>query len=84
MFLGGGLRPVTRFFSAASVMITAGPIVTIASEQADALAIADNDQAEAVMLDFVNPFRRRRHHRALGRDGGLKTHAVEIGIPPAI
>jgi hypothetical protein len=32
------------------------------------------------MLDLVNPIRRRRHHRAPGRDGGLKTHAVEIGI----
>ena len=52
----------------------------VVREQADALAIADNDQAEAVMLDFVNPFRRRRHLGATGQDGGLKTHAVEICI----
>jgi hypothetical protein len=28
--------------------------------KADAVAIADNDQAKAVVLDFVNPLRRRR------------------------
>ena len=41
--------------------VSARPVVTVASEQPDAIAVADNDQAEAIMLDFVNPIRRRRH-----------------------
>jgi len=52
--------------------------VPIAGEQADAIAGTVNEQAEAVMLDFVNPIRRRGNHRAPRRDGGLELHSEKI------
>jgi len=59
--------------------VAARPVMAVAREQPDAIAVTMNYEAEAVIFDLMNPFRRRRHLGATGRDGGLKTHAVEIG-----
>ena len=42
----------------------------MAREQPDALAVALDDQAVAVVLDFVDPFRPVRHLGAAGRHAG--------------
>jgi hypothetical protein len=54
--------------------------MAVAREQPDAIAVTMNYEAEAVIFDLMNPFRRRRHLGATGRDGSLELHAVEIGI----
>jgi hypothetical protein len=55
--------------------------VTIPREQPNAPAVALNDQALAVVLDFVDPFRPVRNLGAARRDAGLEyrlTHSLEI------
>ena len=47
-------------------------VVAVAGEQANALALALNDQAVAVVLDFVDPFRAMGNRRGAGRQAGLK------------
>ena len=47
------------------------PVMTIAGEQPHPLAVALDDHAVAVMLDFVNPFRAVGYLGATGRDAGL-------------
>ena len=49
------------------------PIEAPAREQPDAGAIALDDQAIAVMLDFVNPVRAVRNLSSARRDAGLNT-----------
>jgi hypothetical protein len=51
--------------------------MTVARQQAHAVAIAVNNEAEAVIFDFVNPIRTGRHLGAAGRDRGLKLHDWE-------
>ena len=60
--------------SAASTIsgIPNAPVVTVAGEQPNALAVALNDQAIAVVLDLVNPFRPVRNLGAAGRNAGLE------------
>jgi hypothetical protein len=48
------------------------PVVAVAREQADALALALHDQAVAVVLDLVNPFRPIRNRGAAGRNAGVE------------
>ena len=54
------------------------PFVTLdkgkiaAREQPHPLALALNDQAIAVMLDFVDPFGTVRNFRSLGRNAGFE------------
>jgi len=45
--------------------------MAVAGEQPHALAFALNDQAIAVVLDFVNPFRAVRHLGAAGGNAGF-------------
>jgi hypothetical protein len=40
--------------------ITFGPVMAVAGQQAGALALALNDDAIAILFDFVNPVRSRR------------------------
>jgi hypothetical protein len=51
--------------------IAFGPVVAVAGEQPHALALALDDQAIAVMLDFVNPVRARGNLGSAGRNAGL-------------
>jgi hypothetical protein len=46
--------------------------VTVAREQTDALSLALNDQAVAVVFDFVNPFRAVGDLGGFGRKAGLE------------
>ena len=55
--------------------VTAAPVVAVACKQPNAVAITVNDQAETVVFDFVNPFRRRRDRLRAGRDAGLESAA---------
>ena len=48
----------------------AAPIMAVAGPQPHALAVALDDQAVAVMLDFVDPFRPVRNLRSARRDAG--------------
>jgi len=48
--------------------IAAGPIVAVAGEQADAVAIARDDQPEAVLFYLVQPVRVRRDFCPASRD----------------
>jgi hypothetical protein len=52
-----------------------------AAEQAHAIVLALNDQAIAVVFDFLEPNRGRRDGLTRGRETRLKrsTHAAEIG-----
>jgi hypothetical protein len=50
--------------------IAGAPIVAVAAEQAHAASIALNDQAVAVVFDFVEPVRGRRDDLAAGRKAG--------------
>jgi hypothetical protein len=43
------------------------PVMTIAGEQPHAIAVAVNEQAEAVVFDFVGPVRGRKDDFAAGR-----------------
>ena len=66
-----GRIPITpRGFSDQRIPIT--PVVAVAREQPNALALALNNQAVAVVLDFVDPFRSVRKLGAAGRDPGLE------------
>jgi hypothetical protein len=56
-----------------------GPVVTVASEAADALAIPAHHQPVAVMLDFVDPQRAGRWPRRLRR---LARFDEAGGTPP--
>jgi hypothetical protein len=66
------------------------PIMAVAREAADTLAIPAHHQAAAVMLDFVNPERAGRWPRGLRRlarfdeAGGslacLRAHAEDVGV----
>jgi hypothetical protein len=51
------------------------PVMAVPGKQPNAVAITVNDQAEAVVFDFVNPFRRRRDRLPAGRDAGLESAA---------
>jgi hypothetical protein len=42
--------------------------MTVAGEHADALVIAPAHEAEAVVLDLIDPLRAGRHHPADGRE----------------
>jgi hypothetical protein len=61
--------------------ITVSPVVPVACQQPDAIAITVNDQAKAVIFDFVNPLRTSRHLGAASRDGGLELHKQNIITP---
>lgn len=50
--------------------ITAGPVITVAGEQAHPITVALNDQAVAIVFDFVDPVRVRRDLGAAGGDAG--------------
>jgi hypothetical protein len=52
--------------------VSIGPVVAVAREQPNALAVALNDQAIAVVLDFVDPVFRFRNLGAGRRDAGLE------------
>ena len=59
------------------------PAIPVASEQPHALALALDDQAIAVMLDFVDPIRPGRNLGSACRDAGFErniTHRPDIGI----
>jgi hypothetical protein len=43
----------------------------VAGEQPDAIAVADDDEAEAVVFGLVKPLLTCRHLGAARRDGGL-------------
>ena len=47
------------------------PIVAVAGEQADALAVPLNDQAIAIVFHFVNPFRPVGNLGPAGRNAGF-------------
>ena len=47
------------------------PIVTAACEGAHALAVAQADEPEPVVLDLIRPFGAGRHGAAHGRQAGL-------------
>jgi hypothetical protein len=49
----------------------AAPVVADAREQPHAFAVALNDQAIAVVLDFVDPFRAVGNLGATGRNAGV-------------
>ena len=62
--------------------IAIAPVVTVAGEQPHALAVALNDQAIAVVLDFVDPLRPVRDFGAAGGNAGFERgfgHAGKIG-----
>ena len=62
--------------------IAIGPVMAVAGEQPHPLAVALNDQAIAVVLDFVDPFRPVRNFRRLGRNAGFERgfgHAGYLG-----
>ena len=48
------------------------PVVAVTGEQAHAFAVAMNDQAVAVVLDFVDPFRPVGNLGAARRNAGLE------------
>jgi hypothetical protein len=50
--------------------ISTAPVVAVAGEQPQAVVLALNDQAVAVVLDFVDPFRPVRNLGAAGGDAG--------------
>ena len=53
-------------------------VMSVAGEQANALAIPLNEQSIAVVLDFVNPFRAVGNFRPAARDARFKcyTHSA--------
>ena len=56
--------------------------MAVAGEQPHALAVALDDQAVAVVLDFVDPFRPVRDFGSAGRNAGLERgfgHGAKIG-----
>ena len=59
--------------------IAAAPFGAVAAEEAHAVAVALNDQAIAVIFDFVQPNRRRGDARPSGREAGQerRSHAAE-------
>ena len=69
---------VHRLRRAASTMILIRPVMSVAGEQANALAIPLNEQSIAVVLDFVNPFRAVGNFRPAARDARFKcyTHSA--------
>ena len=52
--------------------IAIAPVMAVAGEQPHALAVALDDQAVAVVLDFVDPFRPVGDFGAAGRNAGLE------------
>ena len=62
--------------------IALGPIVSAASDQPDAIAVALCAEAKAVLLDLVKPLRAGGNHSSRDRDAELKRlkHAAKIGI----
>jgi hypothetical protein len=66
--------------------ISACPVIAIASEEADAVAIAGNDQAIAVLFDFVDPVGMTGDLRPARRNARSKRccrHNGEIGLRPS-
>jgi hypothetical protein len=55
--------------------------MAVPGKQPDAIGIAVNGQAEAVILDLVKPVGTGRDSGPTGRDGGLKTHDAKICVP---
>jgi len=56
--------------------------MAVEREHPHALAVALDDQAIAVVLDFVDPFRAVGNFRRLGRDAGFEFwfgHGAQIG-----
>jgi hypothetical protein len=66
--------------------IAAAPIVAVAAEQADALALALNDQAIAVIFDLMELGGRRGDARASGGEAGQerRSHASKIAYAKGI
>lgn len=61
--------------------VAVGPVVAVAGDQPDALAVMLNYQAVAIVLDFVKPFRADRNLGSECRDAWLERsfwHAAEI------
>ncbi len=59
------------------------PAIPVASEQPHALALALDDQAVAVVFDFVDPVGPRRNLGSAGRDARCErnfTYRPDIGI----
>ena len=56
-----------------------GPVMAVAGEQPDALAVALNDQAIAVMFDFVDPLGPVRNLCPAGWNAGLKCRFRHTG-----
>ena len=62
--------------------IAVAPVVAVAGEEAHALALALDDQAVAVVPDFVKPVRAGGHSGPSGRNARLIQrfeHAAKIG-----
>jgi hypothetical protein len=59
--------------------IASAPVIAVAGKQTHALALALNDQAIAVIFDFVEPGARRGDARASGGEAGQerRSHAPE-------
>jgi hypothetical protein len=53
--------------------ITLGPIVAVAGDQPDTVAVAFDAQPVAVILDFVDPIRCVRNLAATGRNAKNRT-----------
>jgi len=63
--------------------IAARPVVAVAGEKPNAVIVALNDQAEAILLDLVNPVSMMRYFCPAGRYARLERcfgHATHIGF----
>jgi hypothetical protein len=58
--------------------IAVAPVVTIASEKTHALSVTLNDQAVAILLDFVNPVGTAGHLASPSRDAGFEDYAAHF------
>ena len=59
--------------------VTIDPVVAVAGEQPHALAVALDDQAVAVVLDLVDPFRAVRNLGRAGWNAGFEyRHGAKI------
>ena len=52
--------------------------MAVAGEQSHALAVTLNDQAVAIVLDFVNPVGTAGHLASPSRNAGLKGSAAHL------
>ena len=59
--------------------VAIGPVVTVAREQANALAFPMNGKAIAIVFDFVDPIRPRRHRGSAGRQTRCKLNSTHAG-----